>query len=89
MSTPQHDPGGGLLHRLARINPTVAFLIALVVLLAGFFAPGIIGGALLFALGAGLATLTVTTWPVQTPSTRVIRLVLLTVLFAVAVAKVL
>jgi hypothetical protein len=89
MSTPQHGSGGGLLHRLARINPTVAFVAALAVLLAGFFAPGIIGGALLFALGIGLAALTFTTWPVQTPAIRVVRLLMLTVLFAVAVAKVL
>ena len=89
MSAPQHGSGGGLPHRLARISPTAAFLAALVVLLAGFFAPGIIGGGLLFALGVGLATLTFTTWPVQTPTTRVVRLILLTMLFAVAVAKVL
>ena len=89
MSTPQHGPGGGLLHRLARINPTVAFVAALAVLLAGFFAPGIIGGALLFALGIGLAALTFTTWPVQTPSTRVVRLVLLSLLIGVAVVKIL
>jgi hypothetical protein len=85
MSTPQRGPG--LLDRLARINPTVAFVLALVVVVAGLLAPGIIGAALLFALGAGLAALTFTTWPVQTPPTRVMRLVLLTALFAVAVAK--
>ena len=67
----------------------MAFLLALAVLLAGLFAPGIVGGALLVALGAGLAALTFTTWPVQSPATRVLRLSLLTVLFAVAVAKVL
>lgn len=89
MSTPQHGPTSSLVHRLARINPTVAFVVALAVLLVGLFAPGIIGGALLFALGVGMAALTFTTWPVQTPPTRVARLVLLTVLFAVAVAKVL
>ena len=83
MTPPDH-----LLRRLARVNPTIAFLVALVVLLAGLFLPGIIGAALLFLLGAVLAALTVATWPVQTPSTRVIRVILLAVLFAAVVTKV-
>jgi hypothetical protein len=87
-SSPQRGPDGGLPGRLARVNPTAALVVALVMLLGGFLAPGIIGGALLFAFGAGLALLTFTTWPVQNRPTRVVRLVLLTALFAVAVAKV-
>ncbi|BCB79319.1 hypothetical protein ACFQ1L_10895 [Phytohabitans flavus] len=39
--------------RLARINPTAAFLGALVVVLIGLFAPGVIGGAVLLALAGG------------------------------------
>lgn len=77
-----------LLRRLARVKPLYAFLVALVLLLAGLFLPGIVGAALLFVLGAGLAALTVTTWPVQLPATRVIRVVLLVLLFAAIVAKV-
>jgi hypothetical protein len=80
-------PSDNLLRRLARVRPTVAFIIALVVLLAGFFLPGIIGAALLFLLAAGLAALTFTTWPVQSPSTRVFRIVLLALLVGAAVAK--
>ena len=80
---------GNLLGRLARVSPTAAFLLVLVVLLAGLFAPGIIGAALLALLGTGLAALTFTTWPVQSSPTRVARLVLLTALFAVAVVKLL
>ena len=76
-----------LLQRLARVNPTAAFAGALAVLLAGLFLPGIVGALLLFVLAAGLATLTFTTWPVQTPITRTVRLVLLTILVAAAVAK--
>ena len=82
-------PSDNLLHRLARVRPTVAFLVALVVLVSGFFLPGIIGAALLFVLGAALTALTFTTWPVQTKSTRVVRVALLTLLFAVVVAKLL
>ena len=80
-------PSDNVLTRLAQVRPTVAFLVALALLLGGFFAPGIIGAALLFVLGAGLATLTFTTWQVQTRSTRIVRVVLLTLLFAVVAAK--
>ena len=81
--TPSHD----LLRKLARVNPTTAFLIALAVMLAGLFLPGIIGAALLFVLALGLAALTFTTWPVQSGSTRTLRLVILALLLAVVVAK--
>ena len=80
-------PSENLMRRLARVNPTTAFVAALVVLLAGLFLPGIVGAALLFVLAAGLAALTFTTWPVQTPSTRAIRVILLAVLVAAVVSK--
>ncbi|MDT5039319.1 MAG: hypothetical protein QOE51_304 [Actinoplanes sp.] len=73
-------PSENVLRRLARINPTTAFIVALAVLLAGLFLPGIVGAALLSALLAGAAALTFTTWPVQTTSSRIARIVLLTVL---------
>jgi hypothetical protein len=77
-----------LLARLARVNPTTVFLAALVLVLAGLFAPGAVGGVLLLALAVGLAALLVTTWPVQPPGTRMLRLVLLTGLLAVALIKI-
>ena len=76
-----------VLRRLAHVNPTTAFLVALAVMLAGLFLPGIVGAALLFLLALGLATLTVTTWPVQTAATRAVRLVLLLLLLAITVTK--
>jgi hypothetical protein len=88
VNPPPTPPEGNLLRRLARVNPTTAFLVALAVLLAGFLAPGIIGGALLVLLGVALAALTFTTWPVQTAPTRVVRLVMLSLLFGIAVAKI-
>jgi hypothetical protein len=88
VNPPPRNTDGNLLRRLARINPTTAFLVALAVLLAGFISPGIIGGALLFVLAALLAALTFTTWPVQTPPTRAVRLVLLVLLIGIAVAKI-
>jgi hypothetical protein len=81
-------PSDNLLRRLARVNPTAAFVVALAVLLAGFLLPGIVGATLLFLLGAVLAGLTSTTWRVQKPSTRTVRVILLVLLFAAVVAKV-
>ena len=80
-------PSEDLLRRLARVNPTVAFVVALVVMLAGLLLPGIVGAALLFVLAFALAGLTFTTWPVQSPPTRAVRVALLVALFAAAVAK--
>jgi uncharacterized protein DUF6703 len=80
-------PSDNLLHRLARVNPTRAFLVTLVILLAGLFLPGIVGAALLFVLGAALVALTATTWPVQKPATRAVRVAMLVLLFAAVVAK--
>ncbi len=82
MTTSDH-----FLRRLARINPTTAFIVALVLLLAGLYLPGVVGALLLAVLAAGLAALTFTTWPVQPPITRVVRVVLLTLLVAAAVGK--
>jgi hypothetical protein len=79
----------GLPARLARVNPTSAFLVALVVILAGLFLPGTIGALVLLVLAAGLATLLARTWPVQSPPTRAIRLVMLSLLVAVALFKIL
>ncbi|RZU77550.1 hypothetical protein EV384_6280 [Micromonospora kangleipakensis] len=78
-----------LLARLARVNPTTVFLATLVLVLVALFAPGPVGGLLLLALATVLVWLMVTTWPVQAPATRVIRLVMLTLLIAVAMTKLL
>jgi hypothetical protein len=78
-----------LLARLARVNPTVVFLATVAVVLVGLFAPGIVGGAVLLALAAGLLALLRLTWPVQPPATRIIRLLMLTLLVAVALVKIL
>jgi hypothetical protein len=80
-------PPDNLLIRLARISPITAFVATLVLLLAGLFLPGIVGAALLFVLGAALAALTFTTWPVQNPATRAVRVLLLVLLFAAVAAK--
>ncbi|MEU1754281.1 DUF6703 family protein [Micromonospora matsumotoense] len=76
-----------LLARLARANPTSVFLAVLALVLVALFAPGPVGGLLLLALAAGLAYLLATTWPVQAPQTRLLRLVMLTLLVTVALVK--
>jgi hypothetical protein len=80
-------PRDDLLRRLARVGTARAFLAALALMLAGLFLPGIVGAAVLCVLGAGVAALTVTTWPVQAPPTRAVRVVLLGALFALVGVK--
>ncbi|WP_431925850.1 DUF6703 family protein [Micromonospora wenchangensis] len=76
-----------VLARLARANPTSVFLATLALVLVALFAPGPVGGLLLLALAAGLVYLLTVTWQVQAPQTRLIRLVMVTLLVAVALAK--
>ncbi|MFF3869194.1 hypothetical protein [Micromonospora sp. NPDC001898] len=78
-----------LLGRLARSNPTTIFLVTLALVLVALFTPGVIGGVLLLALAAALVALLLTTWAVQAPATRVIRLVMLTLLVTAALTKLL
>jgi hypothetical protein len=75
--------------RLARVNPTRAFLAALALILAGLLLPGIIGGLVLLVLAAGMIALARLTWSVQAPQTRLVRLVLLTALVGIAILKIL
>ncbi|MEU1886956.1 DUF6703 family protein [Micromonospora sp. WMMD987] len=76
-----------LLARLARVNPTSVFLATLALVLVALFAPGPVGGVLLLALAAGLVYLLTVTWPVQAPQTRLLRLVMVTLLVTVALVK--
>lgn len=76
-----------LMGRLARINPTTAFVIAVILMVAGLILPGIVGAALLVVLAVAAAGLTFTTWPVQPPATRVLRITMLVALVAIVVIK--
>jgi hypothetical protein len=75
--------------RLARMNPTAAFLGALVVVLVGLFAPGVIGGAVLLALAAGMIYLMTHTWPITAQRTRTVRVIMLGLLLLAALLKIL
>ncbi|MEV0733095.1 DUF6703 family protein [Polymorphospora sp. NPDC050346] len=79
----------GVPARLARINPTGAFLAALALMLVGLLSPGIIGGGILLVLAAALVALLVLTWPIQPAPTRVLRLAVVTLLLAAALLKIL
>ncbi|WBB54511.1 hypothetical protein [Verrucosispora sp. WMMD573] len=77
----------GIAGRLARTNPTTVFLVTLLLALVAFFTPGVVGGLLTLLLAGALAALLVTTWSVQTPQTRTIRLIVLTLLVTAGLVK--
>jgi preprotein translocase subunit Sss1 len=82
-------PGSGArAARLARVPRGLAFLLALVVVLAGLFLPGAIGGAIVLALAVAMAALARMTWTATPPSRRRARVVVLLALVAVAFIKV-
>lgn len=87
MAVPQDVANHTLLRRLARISKTQALLGTLALLIAAVLLPAPYSGLLLLALAAGLAFLLVTTWRVQPPATRGLRLIVLTLLTAVALTR--
>ncbi|WP_144119456.1 DUF6703 family protein [Catellatospora sichuanensis] len=76
-----------LFRRLARVPKSIALLGTLALLVAAVVLPNPYGGILLLALAAALAALLVTTWPVQPPATRGLRVVVLTLLAAAALTR--
>ena len=75
------------MHRLARVNRTVLFLIAAAYVFAALIIPGIVGAAMLLALAAALGWLLVRTWPAHTGGTRAVRVLILALMIVVAVIK--
>ena len=75
------------MERLARVNRTVVFVVAAAYVFAALLIPGVVGAAMLVALGVALAVLMVRTWPVLTPRTRAGRLGILALMIVVAVVK--
>jgi hypothetical protein len=76
------------LGRLARLNPTTVFLASIGYVLVALFAPAIVGGVLLLMLAIALGALAATTWSVQLPRTRVLRLAVIVLLVAAALSKI-
>jgi hypothetical protein len=85
MTGQQHD--NGLLPRLARTSPTRVFLGGLAVALVGLFLPGAYGAVVLLAVVVGLGGLLGRTWPVTPPAARVLRVVILVIMVAIATSK--
>jgi hypothetical protein len=81
------QPDHGLLPKLARISPTKVFLGALVLALVGLFLPGWYGAVLLLAVVVALGRLLGQTWPVTPAAARVLRVLILVILVAIATSK--
>lgn len=75
-------PGSG---PLARVPPVVAFVVVVAVFAAGVIVGGTVGALLLALLAVGVAVLLAVTWPRLATSERVGRVLVLSVLVAVAV----
>ncbi|MEV8515736.1 DUF6703 family protein [Dactylosporangium sp. NPDC051484] len=76
-----------VLNRLARLNRTLAFLLAAAVVFAGLLLPGIVGSAVLLLVAAGLIWVLSKTWAVTPPPMRVTRVLILTLLVVAAAYK--
>jgi hypothetical protein len=77
-------PGDG---PLARAKPLAAFVVVIGLFLAGVLVSGVVGALLLGLLAVGVGVLLATTWRVLGPSERVLRLLVLAVLVAVAILQ--
>jgi hypothetical protein len=76
-------PGAG---PLARVPAPAAFLVVLALFVLGIWLQGAVGALLLGVLAVGVALLLATTWPLLTPSARVLRVLVLAVLVLIAVS---
>lgn len=76
-------PGAG---PLSRVPAPAAFLVVLAVFVLGVWLQGTVGALLLCLLALGVAALLATTWPLLTPSARVLRLLVLGVLVLITVS---
>ena len=71
---------------LAKVPPAVAFLVVLVLFGLGIWLRGPIGAGLLGLLGVGVLVLLAGTWAVLRPVDRVLRVLVVVVLFGVAIS---
>jgi hypothetical protein len=71
------------------VNPTVVFLVGMVIVLAALFLPGAIGGVLLLVIAAVAAVLLMGTWHRLTLVGRGARLVILALLIITALQRIL
>jgi len=72
---------------MTRLNPTVVFLVAAVLVFGVLAVPGPPGGVLLLLLAAGAAALLVSTWDRHRPAARAMRLAVLGLLIVLAITR--
>jgi hypothetical protein len=70
-----------------RVNPTVIFLVSLVLVIAALFIPGPVGGVLLLVVAGAAAVLLVTTWDRLPPAGRAARLLVLGVILGLTLSR--
>jgi hypothetical protein len=73
--------------RLAQLNPTVVVFATLALFLGVLLLPDTLGAVLILVMVAGLGWLLSRTWPVLAPPARVLRLLVIALLIAVAAVK--
>jgi hypothetical protein len=78
-------PGSG---PLAKVPPVAAFLVVLVVFAVAIWLRGTVGAGLLGLLGLAVLGLLAGTWKVLRPAERVLRVLVVLILFAVAISMV-
>jgi hypothetical protein len=81
----QPDP----LARLTKLNPIVVVFATLALFLGVLLLPDAIGAVLILVIVAVLGWLLSRTWPVLAPPARVLRLLVIALLLAVAALKIL
>jgi chromate transport protein ChrA len=77
-------PGQG---PLARVRPLAVFVVVIGLFTAGVLVSGVVGALLLGVLAVGVGVLLATTWRLLAPTERVVRLVALAILVAVAILQ--
>jgi hypothetical protein len=85
MNDQQPDP----LSRLTKLNPTVVVFATVLLFLGVLLLPDPVGAALILVIVAGLGWLLGKTWPVLAPTARVLRLLVIVLLVALAAVKLL
>ena len=88
-SRPPTDRPPDLMAKLAGLNPTVVVLATVVLFLGVLLLPDSLGAMLILVIAAGLGWLLSRTWPVLAPPARVLRLLVIAMLLAVAAVKLL
>src|SRR6266700_3468678 len=71
---------------LAKVPPVVAFGVVVVVFGVAVWLRGVAGAALFGVLGLGLLALLAATWQVLRPADRVLRVIVVAILVAVAIS---